>query len=536
MSRWSDTWQKNYYHPTELKNGNRRKNNQGRNAETIKGMGYDDDLTGGDRDNYMYGGWGNDTMKGEGGNDRIYGEAGYDDLYGGWGNDDMYGGGRNDDMFGDSGNDSMRGGNDNDKMYGGTGDDTIEGNSGNDIAVGDAGNDIIWGDTWGSEGNDTAIGGAGDDAVGGNGGNDLVIGGYYNPNANNGVAAQYFYNGDGAPDWRNSGQDTLYGGSGADTFKLLINPSAPAIIKDFSLAQGDRLELYRLKETIIQLPEGQQSSPFSHGIGGKRLLQNDVTPGINLSVEQSTLNGNGVSGTLIKYGNRNIAFLENQDLSAYELFGNIYSSVDIKSYYDNNPSVNFDYTHSETDNTLTFSFSNQEVGTLENISSSQVADVLQEIEFTGQVNITGTENATDILIGDNGNNYLFAIGGNDYVYGGDGNDTLLGGRGNDVMLGGDGDDLLRGFEQSDILIGGTGADTFGFWGYDSRSGVDTILDFTASEGDKIRIDRSDYGIDGLSDLSFNSSTNELIANGTTTIAILENSSGFSVNNSNLSLV
>ena len=223
-------------------------------------------------------------------------------------------------------------------------------------------------------------------------------------------------------------------------------------------------------------------------------------------------------------------------VAAHELFGEMPIPVDIKSYYDNNPSVNFDYTHSETDNTLTFSFSNQEVGTLENISSSQVADVLQEIEFTGEVDTTGTENATDILIGDDSDNRLFAIGGNDYVYGGDGKDTLLGGRGNDVMLGGDGDDLLRGFEQSDILIGGAGADTFGFWGYDSRSGVDTILDFTASEGDKIRIDRSDYSIDGLSDLSFNSATNELIANGTTTIAILENSSGFSVNNSNLSLV
>ena len=208
--------------------------------------------------------------------------------------------------------------------------------------------------------------------------------------------------------------------------------------------------------------------------------------------------------------------------------------IDINGYYDHYNEVGFDYTHSN--NELTISIAGHDVATLENISRSQVANTLQKIEFIGEVDTSGTENAVDILIGNDSDNRLFAIGGNDYVYGGDGKDTLLGGRGNDVMLGGDGDDLLRGFEQSDILIGGAGADTFGFWGYDSRSGVDTILDFTASEGDKIRIDRSDYGIDGLSDLSFNSSTNELIANGTTTIAILENSSGFSVNNTNLSLV
>ncbi|MEM1169865.1 MAG: hypothetical protein AAGJ08_12500 [Cyanobacteria bacterium P01_H01_bin.35] len=168
--------------------------------------------------------------------------------------------------------------------------------------------------------------------------------------------------------------------------------------------------------------------------------------------------------------------------------------IDVKAYYDHYKSIDFKSSHNASDDTLTIELAGHNVATLENINSSQKAvNALQQIEFIGEVDTTGTENAIDILIGDNGNNSLFGIGGNDYIYGGDGDDTLLGGRDNDVMLGGNGNDYLRGKENNDILIGGTGADTFAFLNYAASSGAShTILDFTPSEGDKIQIDIQQY--------------------------------------------
>jgi Ca2+-binding RTX toxin-like protein len=59
--------------------------------------------------------------------------------------------------------------------------------------------------------------------------------------------------------------------------------------------------------------------------------------------------------------------------------------------------------------------------------------------------------------------------------GGAGNDVLVGGRRNDLLTGGDGDD---------VLTGGLGAERFCF---DSADGSDTIIDFSAAQGDKIEL-------------------------------------------------
>lgn len=78
---------------------------------------------------------------------------------------------------------------------------------------------------------------------------------------------------------------------------------------------------------------------------------------------------------------------------------------------------------------------------------------------------------------------LFGGRGNDHIYGHSGSDSLSGGAGNDVLIGGTGPDLLR---------GGAGADRFLFRTGDSGgSQVDRILDFSASDGDKIDLRRID---------------------------------------------
>mgnify|MGYP000094002363 CR=1 FL=1 len=90
----------------------------------------------------------------------------------------------------------------------------------------------------------------------------------------------------------------------------------------------------------------------------------------------------------------------------------------------------------------------------------------------------------DILNGGKGHDLLEGGDGNDKLIGGEGNDTLYGGEGRDRLVGGDGDDILIGSRGGDVYSGGNGADTFIFdIADDSR--IATILDFDASEGDRI---------------------------------------------------
>ena len=68
-----------------------------------------------------------------------------------------------------------------------------------------------------------------------------------------------------------------------------------------------------------------------------------------------------------------------------------------------------------------------------------------------------------------------------------GNDDISGDAGIDAIVTGAGDDRLEGGNGADILNGGTGADTFVFLDASAYSGMDTIQDFQASEGDKIDV-------------------------------------------------
>lgn len=85
--------------------------------------------------------------------------------------------------------------------------------------------------------------------------------------------------------------------------------------------------------------------------------------------------------------------------------------------------------------------------------------------YNGIENVTGGAGA-DALFGDAFANALLGLGGNDYISGGVGDDILSGGAGNDYVL------------------GGAGRDTFVF---DSFIGVDTLLDFNLSQGDRLDI-------------------------------------------------
>lgn len=84
-----------------------------------------------------------------------------------------------------------------------------------------------------------------------------------------------------------------------------------------------------------------------------------------------------------------------------------------------------------------------------------------------------------------GDGVLLGNMGEDSLVGGLGNETLRGGQGDDVLLGGQGNDWLSGDRGDDELAGGAGADTFHSFG---AAGVDRVLDFDATQGDRVRLD------------------------------------------------
>jgi Ca2+-binding RTX toxin-like protein len=94
-------------------------------------------------------------------------------------------------------------------------------------------------------------------------------------------------------------------------------------------------------------------------------------------------------------------------------------------------------------------------------------------------------NGNDGLWGFDGNDLINGDAGDDYAEGGLGNDAISGGADNDTLLGQAGADTIGGGAGFDYLYGGLGADVFVFNKGDS---YDTVWDFSAAEGDKLRID------------------------------------------------
>jgi Ca2+-binding RTX toxin-like protein len=92
---------------------------------------------------------------------------------------------------------------------------------------------------------------------------------------------------------------------------------------------------------------------------------------------------------------------------------------------------------------------------------------------------------SDLLFGDAGNDIVWGNLGNDTLDGGDGNDQVRGGQGDDSISGGAGDDYVSGDRGNDTISGGPGADLFHSF---SGAGIDRVLDFNASEGDRVMLD------------------------------------------------
>ncbi len=140
-------------------------------GRTLRGLGGDDLIVGGDGIDILIGNDGDDTIRGRGGNDFLFGNFGSDTIDGGSGDDFARG---------DQGDDTISGGTGNDRLAGSEGNDTLFGNDGLDFIFGASGNDRIFGgndddELRGGDDDDLVVGGAGFDALFGGAGTDQEI-------------------------------------------------------------------------------------------------------------------------------------------------------------------------------------------------------------------------------------------------------------------------------------------------------------------------------------------------------------------------
>ncbi len=224
--------------------------------DTIQALGGSDLVTGGDGNDTIYA---DDNVAG-GGEDRVYGGNGQDTVYGGAWDDSLYGQRDGDWLYGESGDDFIDGGSGNDTLNGGFGNDTLYGRDGVDYVFGGSGNDYINGGSgngvlYGDDGNDSMAGANDRDWMYGDAGNDSLRGYDGIDELNGGTGDDKLYAGAGNDLLNgNTGVDRLYGEAGADTFRFddesLLGRDR---VMDFSLAQGDRLELWNLLQAFDPL-------------------------------------------------------------------------------------------------------------------------------------------------------------------------------------------------------------------------------------------------------------------------------------------
>lgn len=100
-------------------------------------------VVGSDRKNFLIGPAANAALFGLGQDDLILVGEGNALAFGGLGNDNLFGGAGDDSLFGNLGNDLLEGGEGDDTLFGGEGDDILYGGAGHNALIGGAGADVF---------------------------------------------------------------------------------------------------------------------------------------------------------------------------------------------------------------------------------------------------------------------------------------------------------------------------------------------------------------------------------------------------------
>ncbi len=544
-------------------------------GDTLRGGNGDDAIYGGNNDGQDVGDTG-DSLDGGGGNDRMFGHLGNDTLEGGQGADQMEGNdgddivrgqGDDDRLFGNEGNDRLEGGAGNDQLTGGVGSDTLIGGGtdanvadGNDLLVGGNDNDILIGDNGtigsvillpGMYGDDTVIGGAGNDQLYGQEGEDLLIGDgdldaenlvilFDIPTVAGATYDDYLEG--------NQGSDTLQGGSGND--RLIGGSSASGVDDAADQIQGGIGDDVLLGDngTVTSLTNAQTDPTGTSGAdslyggvgndvlfggGSSDLLNgdgfggsgNDVVVGDQGQITPTMIiasTGTGASDQITgASGNDTLLGGDGGDFIAGDHGTDVVIGDNGKVTVDGSQVKRVETATSDQDGN-------------DQITGSNDADIL--LGGGGKDTINGglTDDAADILLGDNGlvafddgsmeantiqttdptkgdSDSLLGGAGNDTVIGGTAADTLLGDAGQDVLVGdhvlikrdpnqvlkrvtsidpgNGGNDVIDGNTQGDIALGGAGDDTI-------TGGSDNAADILIGDnGEVVADDGSDEAND-----------------------------------------
>ena len=492
-------------------------------------------ITGTELGDNLTGTEGDDIIEGLGGNDRLRGEGGDDSLSGGAGNDDLSGGLGQDTIDGGAGNDIVRF----DQEVAG-----VEVNLAEGVAIltkidgtryteqlidierasGTQFNDKFIGDEKanvfiGRDGDDTFDGGAGGDRLVGGSGNDTLNGGAGNDVLDGGTGVDYFDGGEGIDtvDFREEDSAvTLNLTLETATFEGVDGSIPPEKVRNTERAIGtqfnDRLEGDAKNNRLTgwlgddRLIGGAGNDVLSGGVGvdfmdgGEGIdtadfRQEERAVTVDLRIEKAiydtvdgafiledVLNMEQVIGT--EFDDILIGDADNNELSGQ-------SGADVLRGGNGNDTLKGGggrdrFYGGDGIDTVDFRFEGnaQNVDIASETANSQLDDGSVLNEFIRNVERVIGDRLDDSITGDDKDNVLS---------GWLGDDTLIGGAGSDTLNGGDGDDLLGGGADSDSLRGGTGADTFVYNGLDGSR--DTILDFVASEGDRIQISAASFGGD-----------------------------------------
>lgn len=247
------------------------------------------------------------------------------------------------------------------------------------------------------------------------------------------------------------GNDKLTGGSGADMFayeRADLNGSRDTI-EDFSLADGDKIDLGRVAESLgLSQTATLDLLTFRDTSGGDLLIK------INLPEGQKPI-------ALIR-GVSTDEFMAGSGMTASNAGPTAVTSGGTLGVSD----------EGETD-----------------VSDTGSAVLLSEV--------IGTE-ADETLRADSDGSFVDGMGGTDRLVGSESMDILSGGDARDFVIGNGGDDMLNGGEGKNVLRGGEGADAFVFSAESLDGQIDRIEDFDAAEGDSIVIGAfGDFTVDGM---------------------------------------
>jgi len=384
-------------------------------------------------DNILKGNTGANALDGRGGNDTLLGNAGDDSL------------------FGQAGNDSLNGESGNDLVLGQAGDDTLTGGGGTDTLKGGAGNDSYLTDSLSivfekpGEGIDVVTSTSNytlpDDVE------NLVLSGSAVTGTGNALDNSIVGNIvsnilDGG-----SGNDTMAGGSGNDLYYL--DSLLDVVVEDSSSTGGADLVVasvsgYTLAANVENLSlTGTAVSGTGNSLNN-RIVGNGLANNLNGGDGDDLIDGQAGKDTMTGGVGNDTFVVDNSGDSVVEASG---AGTDM---------------------------------VLSSINHTLAANV-EDLTLTGVLPINGTGNSL-----------------NNTIYGSEADNVVSGGTGNDILIGNGGNDKLVGGSGNDTLTGGTGADHFDYVSASPFSGStfgnDDIKDFSRSEGDKINLGKTTFGL------------------------------------------